>query len=423
MIAYTGIETVSNLAEEARDPVRSDPARRSGSSRRRLRDLLHAAAGRALGAAGARTIDGELRRRCSRSRRTRAASRTTRSSALVENLGIAGRLLDVLKIYVGVLAATILFIATNAGVIGASRITYSMASYRQLPEVFRRLHPTLQDAVARADRLRRASSRSSSSCRARSTSSGRCTRSARCSRSRRARRGHRAAPAASRDEELAFRARPNLRDRAASTGRCSRSSAASPRRSPGSSSSSRTRRRATWGSAGSRSGFVVYAVYRRRVVKAPLRETRAGAARARAGARARVPEHPRPRRRGQREPRGARRRRAASPPSAARTIVALTRDRGAARAAARRRPARAGGRAPTSCSTRRATIGDLYGVRRRRPRSCARRSAGPGDRGRGGAAQRRDHRHGRAAAGAPRAHARGSSAGRSTTCCATRRAA
>ena len=45
------------------------------------------------------------------------------------------------EIYVGVLAATILFIATNAGVIGASRITYSMASYRQIPEVFRRLHP------------------------------------------------------------------------------------------------------------------------------------------------------------------------------------------------------------------------------------------------------------------------------------------
>ena len=32
-------------------------------------------------------------------------------------------------------------VATNAGVIGASRITYSMATYRQLPEVFRRLHP------------------------------------------------------------------------------------------------------------------------------------------------------------------------------------------------------------------------------------------------------------------------------------------
>ena len=49
--------------------------------------------------------------------------------------------LRIAEIYVGILAATILVIATNAGVIGASRITYSMATYRQLPEVFRRLHP------------------------------------------------------------------------------------------------------------------------------------------------------------------------------------------------------------------------------------------------------------------------------------------
>ncbi|TMK90253.1 MAG: universal stress protein, partial [Actinobacteria bacterium] len=60
---------------------------------------------------------------------------------LVENLGLHGQILQAAKVYVGILAATILFIATNAGVIGASRITYSMASYRQLPEVFRRLHP------------------------------------------------------------------------------------------------------------------------------------------------------------------------------------------------------------------------------------------------------------------------------------------
>jgi APA family basic amino acid/polyamine antiporter len=43
-----------------------------------------------------------------------------------------------------VLAATILFIATNAGVIGASRITYAMSGYRQLPALFRRLHPTFK---------------------------------------------------------------------------------------------------------------------------------------------------------------------------------------------------------------------------------------------------------------------------------------
>src|SRR5439155_5953694 len=59
-------------------------------------------------------------------------------------LGLHGFTLSAAKVYVGLLAATILFIATNAGVIGASRITYSMASYRQLPEVFRRLHPRLK---------------------------------------------------------------------------------------------------------------------------------------------------------------------------------------------------------------------------------------------------------------------------------------
>ena len=46
-----------------------------------------------------------------------------------------------------VLAATILLIAANAGVIGASRITYAMASYRQLPEPFRRLHPRFKTPV------------------------------------------------------------------------------------------------------------------------------------------------------------------------------------------------------------------------------------------------------------------------------------
>jgi APA family basic amino acid/polyamine antiporter len=64
---------------------------------------------------------------------------------VVQNLGIEQEwLLHALEIYVGVLAATILFIATNAGVIGASRITYAMAGYRQLPEAFRRLHPKLK---------------------------------------------------------------------------------------------------------------------------------------------------------------------------------------------------------------------------------------------------------------------------------------
>jgi basic amino acid/polyamine antiporter, APA family len=43
--------------------------------------------------------------------------------------------------WVGILAATILFIATNAGIIGVSRLTYSLGQHRQLPPVLGRVHP------------------------------------------------------------------------------------------------------------------------------------------------------------------------------------------------------------------------------------------------------------------------------------------
>jgi APA family basic amino acid/polyamine antiporter len=42
---------------------------------------------------------------------------------------------------VAVLAASILLIATNAGIMGISRLAFSMGSYQQLPSVFHRLHP------------------------------------------------------------------------------------------------------------------------------------------------------------------------------------------------------------------------------------------------------------------------------------------
>jgi APA family basic amino acid/polyamine antiporter len=45
------------------------------------------------------------------------------------------------EIYVGLLAATILFIATNAGIIGVSRLVYSMGLHRQVPDRLRQLHP------------------------------------------------------------------------------------------------------------------------------------------------------------------------------------------------------------------------------------------------------------------------------------------
>ena len=80
MLAYTGVETVSNLAEEAREPARSVPERLQARRGRGLHDLPDAAARRALGDAGRgdqRAADDAI----SRSRRSRAATRTTRSSA------------------------------------------------------------------------------------------------------------------------------------------------------------------------------------------------------------------------------------------------------------------------------------------------------------------------------------------------------
>jgi basic amino acid/polyamine antiporter, APA family len=135
MIAYTGIETVSNLSEEARDPVRSIP-----------RSILMVAIAvfaiyftLPLIALSAMPVHHGVTVLGLGPEKHGFANDPV--LGLVEHLGIHNGLLSVLKVYVGLLAATILFIATNAGVIGASRITYAMAGYRQLPTVFRRLHP------------------------------------------------------------------------------------------------------------------------------------------------------------------------------------------------------------------------------------------------------------------------------------------
>jgi APA family basic amino acid/polyamine antiporter len=141
MIAYTGIETVSNLAEEARDPVRSIP-RSITLVAIAVFAIYFTLPWIALSAMpvvhqGAHYVT-QL------GQNPPQGFKNDPVLGLVKNLGIHGTLLKIAEYYVGILAATILFIATNAGIIGASRITYSMASYRQLPEIFRRLHPKLK---------------------------------------------------------------------------------------------------------------------------------------------------------------------------------------------------------------------------------------------------------------------------------------
>ncbi len=139
MIAYTGIETISNMAEEAKDVEKTIPAaiKRVVIAVFAIYALLPAVALSALPVI--KQADG---------------SYVTKLGLSEEQGGFAGDpILGVVKalhlgplqgageVYVGLLAATILFIATNAGIIGVSRLVYSMGLHRQLPDRMRQLHP------------------------------------------------------------------------------------------------------------------------------------------------------------------------------------------------------------------------------------------------------------------------------------------
>jgi APA family basic amino acid/polyamine antiporter len=135
MIAYTGIETISNMAEEAKDAARTIP-RSVGFTVAAVLGLyllipvvalsampvVQDAAGHYTTALGSEFASDPI-------------------LGIVENLGLSGGLTEALRFYVGILAAVILLIATNAGLIGVSRLTYSMGQHRQLPEGLRAVHP------------------------------------------------------------------------------------------------------------------------------------------------------------------------------------------------------------------------------------------------------------------------------------------
>jgi APA family basic amino acid/polyamine antiporter len=135
MIAYTGIETISNMAEEARNAAKTIP-RSVGLVVAAVLGLyllipvvalsampvVKDAAGHYATALGSKFADDPI-------------------LGIVENLGLSSGPTEILRYYVGVLAAVILLIATNAGLIGVSRLTYSMGQHRQLPEGLRQVHP------------------------------------------------------------------------------------------------------------------------------------------------------------------------------------------------------------------------------------------------------------------------------------------
>jgi APA family basic amino acid/polyamine antiporter len=139
MIAYTGIETLSNLAEETRDPAKNVP-RAYLLTAIAVFAIFFTLPAIALSAMPVNAVGGEFVTSLGLPPEQGGFANNP-VLGIVENLGISGVFLDVMRVFVGLIAATILLVAANAGVIGASRITYAMAGYRQLPTIFRRLHP------------------------------------------------------------------------------------------------------------------------------------------------------------------------------------------------------------------------------------------------------------------------------------------
>ncbi|HWX97007.1 MAG TPA: amino acid permease [Solirubrobacteraceae bacterium] len=147
MLAYTGIETVANMAEESTDPGRQVPK----AVNLVVVAVLAVYAGISVIALSALPIvhhgvgySPALHESFSHPGYATALGGQFQNDpvlGIVSRLGLHGTVLHLAQYYVGILAATILFIATNAGMIGISRLSWSLAEHRQLPSLFSQLHP------------------------------------------------------------------------------------------------------------------------------------------------------------------------------------------------------------------------------------------------------------------------------------------
>src|SRR5689334_730781 len=135
MVAYTGIETVSNMAEEARDPDSDVP--------RTVNYVLYAVLGIFAGISIISIVALPVTQDAHGHYSTLLGTKYQNDPVLgiVSALGLGNGITTALRYYVGILAATILVIATNAGMIGISRLSWSLAQHRQLPSIFARVHP------------------------------------------------------------------------------------------------------------------------------------------------------------------------------------------------------------------------------------------------------------------------------------------
>jgi APA family basic amino acid/polyamine antiporter len=139
MISYTGLETISNMSEEARMPRLLVPRAYKVLvvAVLSIYALLPAVA---LSALPVHHSDGGYT--------TDLATRFSGDPILgiVEHMSL-GVFQHPMRFYVGILASTILIVAANAGTIGVSRLTYSLGHHQQLPKSLRYISPRSRTPV------------------------------------------------------------------------------------------------------------------------------------------------------------------------------------------------------------------------------------------------------------------------------------
>ena len=129
LLAFTGLETVANLAEETREPGRTLP--RSLFSAIGLVVVITVLIA-AVGLSAFPVEDG-----------TTALGEEWLLAPLVgivSGLGLPSGLEDVLRVYVGLTGALVLFTAATTSMSGFTRLAHSLGGHGQLPRVFGRLN-------------------------------------------------------------------------------------------------------------------------------------------------------------------------------------------------------------------------------------------------------------------------------------------
>jgi APA family basic amino acid/polyamine antiporter len=130
MVAYTGIESMAQLGSETRKPARTVP--RSMMVTMVILILMYMGmAVTALSLMTPEQLGGEYK------------ENPIQGIALSIPFGV-----DIFLPLVSVLAVILLFAASNSGLIGASRLSFNMGAYYQLPRFFHKIHPRFRTPYA-----------------------------------------------------------------------------------------------------------------------------------------------------------------------------------------------------------------------------------------------------------------------------------